>query len=182
MLHAAAEQGAEVTMVFEPLCIVYAEDHRTHVGSSYDWRLSLAWAHGIRSHMTRRAYAGFLMYAISDRPADAHDWKACFVLLWNAFRDGCPTLLSVLHYLAILTIPRHLRRRGRAFVFRRSSRARARLRSRDERWGARVGPARRSAGGVVGIGRRAHRMGVSWLGRHRQITLISGSASAAGRP
>lgn len=123
LLRVASQDGAQYDLVWEPLCIYYWEQERPTVsGTLADWKPSLEWASRQRHLFTASAYAGFCLKA-SHRAAAAGEWSGFFIALWMAVRHGRPTLLDLMIFLAIWTIPRKMRRQLRAAYYRRNANA-----------------------------------------------------------
>ncbi len=119
VLRVAKAAGAPIRMAPETLVVIYAEEARESLGSSYQWREMLAWADGMRTLLTRRAYSGFCLIYLGSQAARSGDVYALPVLLSRAIRRGAPTPRQLATFLAFWLLPMRLRRRIRALAFAR---------------------------------------------------------------
>lgn len=107
-----------------------ARSDRARISAVHDWRGTLLWARRRRDLFTARAYGALLLSIIADMAAsgDRHGFR---VLLWEARRDGDPSLIDYLTYLQIWLVPPHVRRwlGGLVLGLRRPARARSVTRS-----------------------------------------------------
>jgi glycosyltransferase involved in cell wall biosynthesis len=112
VLRAAAVAGVEIVFVpdLEPMAIWHIESHRTRISSSSDWRYSLGWIDQNRSLVTPRAYASFLLIWVSGTAARGRNWKAFWILPWDALAKGKPRAIDFLAHLVIWLVPSKLRR------------------------------------------------------------------------
>jgi glycosyltransferase involved in cell wall biosynthesis len=119
LLRAVKIKGAKLVTINSPLVFHYTEDERHSLGASFDWRLSLCWADDNRMLLSSRAYAGFCLTVIAPQAAKADDYRAFFILLYCAVRNGSPRLIQIVLFLAIWIIPMRRRQQMRSLWQRR---------------------------------------------------------------
>jgi len=118
LLRAIAIEGVGIEFVAEPLSIWYLGEQRQTLSNAYDWQYSFNWIQAQRSLVTRRAYSSFLLAEVSSRAAYAGDWKAFWLLLWEAIRRGSPRPADLGLFLGMWLLPPDTRRRLRNFLIR----------------------------------------------------------------
>ncbi len=119
VLRAVTRRDVGAEFVPEPLAIFYGEEPRPSIGNTNDLRHSLDWIRRSRHLVTKQAYSGFLLTALSSGAAYERDWPAIYPLLKEAFTLGRPSLKQLLLFPAPWIIPRKLRRWLRSIVFAR---------------------------------------------------------------
>lgn len=92
LLRAMTIEGVGIEFVPELLSVWYLGEKRPSLGSAYDWQYSLSWIQSQRDLVTPRAYSSFILADVSARAALVRDWKAFWLLLWEAIRFGKPRL------------------------------------------------------------------------------------------
>ncbi|KYC35494.1 glycosyl transferase [Scytonema hofmannii PCC 7110] len=105
ILRAMSVEGVGVEFVPEVLSIWYIGDARPTLSSSNNWQFSLDWIRAKRDLVTPRAYSSFILAEVSARAARTRDWKAFFLLLWEAIRFGRPQLTDIFLCLGMWLIP-----------------------------------------------------------------------------
>lgn len=108
--------GTEFVAHKDPLAIWNIQENRTRISNAIDWQDSAAWIHCIRSFITPRAYAAFLLTWAGLPPARSGQWKAFLPILVQGCRYGEPRPLEILTYLAAWTLsPRRQRKLAMLF-------------------------------------------------------------------
>jgi len=120
VLRSLTREDVGMEYVQEALAVWYGEDERQSIGNTDDWRYSLDWIRRSRSLVTKRAYSGFLLTALSACAANARDRLAIRPLLKEAFKLGRPSLTQLLLFPAPWIIPREGRRWLRSIFLARS--------------------------------------------------------------
>ena len=90
----------------EPLAIWHSDAGRARLSNSAGWRDTLEWFRTVRPLVSSRAYASFLLNAVSSWARSERDWSAPQVLLWEAMRFGRPTLADSLMHAARWLLPK----------------------------------------------------------------------------
>jgi glycosyltransferase involved in cell wall biosynthesis len=111
--------GLEVVFADEVLAIHNIEEDRLTVSNQANWRYSLEWSRRDRRLFTRRALSAFLLFQIAAEASDQNNWKAFYLLPWEALRHGKNRPLDFAIFLAIWLLPRKRRRRLRDWASRR---------------------------------------------------------------
>jgi glycosyltransferase involved in cell wall biosynthesis len=111
--------GAQVVFADRVLAIHNIEEERPSVSTRSNWRYSLAWLRRDRHLFTPRALSGFVLFQIAAEAADQQDWRAFYVLLFEALRHGKNSPRDYAIYLGIWFLPRRRRRRLRDWMSRR---------------------------------------------------------------
>jgi glycosyltransferase involved in cell wall biosynthesis len=111
--------GVEVLFAQQVLAIHNIEEERPTVSNQANWRYSLEWSRRDRSLFTPRALSSFLMLQIAAEASDQAEWRAFFVLAFEALRYGKTKPFDLAIYLAIWLLPRRRRRRLRDWVSQR---------------------------------------------------------------
>ena len=101
--------GVEFVTKDEPLLIWYMEGNRSRISNRTDWRNSLSWVEANRHLLTPRAFSSFIMIQVSVHAARGREWKAFWLLLRKAYRNGNPSLTDILAHIIIWLIPRKVR-------------------------------------------------------------------------
>ena len=68
----------------------------------------------MRPHVSKRAYAGFLLSHVGQNSANAGEYEAVLPLLRTAFANGSPSPQQLFRFALCWIIPRGLRRNLRA--------------------------------------------------------------------
>jgi hypothetical protein len=110
LLRAISEEGVGIEFVPEPLSVWYLGENRPSLSSTHDWQSSFKWIQAARELVTPRAYSSFILAEVSSRAAQTHDWKAFWLLLWEAVRQGSPKPADLGLYLGMWFIPPQTRR------------------------------------------------------------------------
>ncbi|HEY9614269.1 glycosyltransferase family 2 protein [Allocoleopsis sp.] len=105
LLRAITQEGVGIEFVSEPLSIWYLGENRPSLSSTYDWQSSFNWIQAARNLVTPRAYSSFILAEVSARAARTYDWKAFWLLLWEAIRQGSPKPADLCLYLGMWLIP-----------------------------------------------------------------------------
>jgi glycosyltransferase involved in cell wall biosynthesis len=117
---ASEEVGLESVPTCEPLAICHAYT-ADPIGISTAWRCAgaLDFIQSHRDLVTPQAYAFFLLTRVAGVAAEGRDYATLMHCLRGAFRDGAPTLVSIVIYCWIALVPSSVRRRvARWFVGR----------------------------------------------------------------
>jgi hypothetical protein len=93
------------------LVIWHKEDNRIRLSTVTDWRYTLSWVQTHRHLLTLRAYTSFIMTQVSSDAAQEKAWKAFWFLLWEACRNGKPSIIDILAHTVIWLIPKKVRTR-----------------------------------------------------------------------
>jgi glycosyltransferase involved in cell wall biosynthesis len=116
LIRASTVSGVGIEFVPEPLVIWYAEEQRKSVSSKNNWQYSLHWIQGLRTLVTPRAYAAFLMTVVGAIASREGDLQAFWPLFREAVWVGRPKPIDLLLYLGMWLIPQDGRRQIRAMV------------------------------------------------------------------
>ena len=119
LLRAISEQGVGIEFVPEPLSVWYLGENRPSLSSTHDWQSSFKWIQAARELVTPRAYSSFILAEVSSRAAKTHDWKAFWLLLSEAVRQGSPKPVDLGLYLGMWLIPPQARQWLRNLLTRR---------------------------------------------------------------
>jgi glycosyltransferase involved in cell wall biosynthesis len=113
LLRASTIEGVGLEFVPgpEPLTIWNIEENRRRISHTTDWRYSLSWVQANRHLITPRAYTSFIMTSVSWTAKRRREWKAFWLLPWEAYQNGKPSIIDVLVHLGIWMIPQKLRQR-----------------------------------------------------------------------
>ncbi len=111
--------GVEVVFADEVLAIHNIEEERATVSNKANWQYSLEWLRRDRHLFTPRALSAFVLYQIAAEASDQGDWRAFYLLLFEALRHGRSTPRDYAIFLAIWLLPRRRRRRLRDWAARR---------------------------------------------------------------
>ena len=125
LLRASPLEGVHVEFLPkpDPLVIWHVEDNRGRLSTAANWRYTLSWVQTNRHLLTPRAYTSFIMTQVSSDAAQEKAWRAFWFLLWEACRNGKPSLIDILAHTVIWLIPKKVRTRlVRLFDRIRSSR------------------------------------------------------------
>ena len=87
------------------------------------WTASLAWIASMRTVVTPRAYGGFCLGVVGPRAASERDYGAILPILWEAFRNGTPRVLTVMFFIVVWVIPDNVRKHIRLSMQRHKSHA-----------------------------------------------------------
>jgi len=98
LLRASPLEGVRVEFLPkpDPLVIWHVEDNRGRLSTSANWRYTLSWVQTNRPLLTLRAYTSFIMTQVSSDAAQEKAWKAFWFLLWEACRNGKPSIIDIL--------------------------------------------------------------------------------------
>lgn len=110
LLRAISQEGVGIEFVSEPLSIWYLGENRPSLSSTYDWQSSFNWIQAARDLVTPRAYSSFILAEVSARAAQTHDWKAFWLLLGEAIRQGSPKPADLCLYFGMWLMPPQTRR------------------------------------------------------------------------
>jgi len=110
LLRAISQEGVGIEFVPEPLSVWYLEENRPSLSTTHDWQSSFKWIQAARELVTPRAYSSFILAEVSSRAAQTHDWKAFWILLAEAIRQGSPKPADLCLYLGMWLIPPQTRR------------------------------------------------------------------------
>ncbi len=110
----ATSDGAAIVYATEALVKFKDDIGRARISTSYNWQQSLDWIRSIRHLVGRRAYAGFVLTSVGPAASDKREWKVFAMLLYEAFKEGRPTVLHLALYLGMWAFPQRLRQRLRA--------------------------------------------------------------------
>jgi glycosyltransferase involved in cell wall biosynthesis len=97
--------GVEFVATQEPLALWRCDETRARISTTRDWRASLAWANSQASLLTPRARAGFLLNRVSLQARRAGDASAFWLLPWEAFRRGRPSVIGLLAHVINWLVP-----------------------------------------------------------------------------
>jgi glycosyltransferase involved in cell wall biosynthesis len=113
LLRASTLEGVRVEFLSDPapLVIWHMEDNRRRISTTIGWRYSLSWVQTNRYLLTPRAYPSFIMTQVSLTAAQVKEWKAFWFLLWEAYRNGKPSVIDILAHTVIWLIPKKVRTR-----------------------------------------------------------------------
>jgi hypothetical protein len=113
LLRASTLEGVRVEFLSDPapLVIWHKEDNRRRISTAIGWRYSLSWVQTNRHLLTLRAYTSFIMTQVSSGAAQEKAWKAFWFLLWEACRNGKPSIIDILAHTVIWLIPKKVRTR-----------------------------------------------------------------------
>jgi len=111
--------GVEFVATRMPLAIWRGEETRARMSNTRNWRASLAWANTQANLLTPTARASFILIRVSLEARRVGDASAFWLLPWEAFRRGRPTIISVLAHTIIWLVPRRARFWIAAFMTRR---------------------------------------------------------------
>lgn len=110
LLRAISVKGVGIEFVPEPLSVWYLGEKGQSVSRTPDWEYSFSWIQDKRDLVTARAYSSFILAEVSSRAAVVGDWKAFWILLREAIRQGSPTVADVCLFLGMWLIPPPTRR------------------------------------------------------------------------
>jgi hypothetical protein len=111
LLRVEAEHGVAIATAPEPLAIFHVEGHRPSVGRSADWEFSYRWATENRRFFTPRSFASFLATECAPQAARAGvSLKERARLVGLLFREGAPTLKTLVLCVGFLLVPQGVRR------------------------------------------------------------------------
>lgn len=105
LLRAISLEGVGIEFVPEPLSVWYLAERGQSVSRTPDWQYSFSWIQGKRDLVTPRAYSSFILAEVSSRAAITGEWKAFWILLREAIRQGSPTPADLCLYLGMWLIP-----------------------------------------------------------------------------
>lgn len=113
LLRASLLEGVHVEFLPkpDPLVIWHKEDNRIRLSTVTDWRYTLSWVQTHRHLLTLRAYTSFIVTQVSSDAAQEKAWKAFWFLLWEACRNGKPSIIDILAHTVIWLIPKKVRTR-----------------------------------------------------------------------
>jgi len=113
LLRASTLKGTGLEFVNQPgpLLIWHIEDNHVRLSHVTDWRSSLSWVQENGHLLTPRAYASFMMIQVSLHAARTRNWKAFWLLLWQACRQGRPSFIDFFAHMVIWFIPQKIRHR-----------------------------------------------------------------------
>jgi hypothetical protein len=112
-IRVGALPGVEWIQLPQVLAVWRFEDGRPTVSASATWQGSLSWIESVRSLISPRAYAGFLLTTVAARAVERADWRALRSIVRKAFAEGSPTLVQVAVFASICCLSPKVRRRLR---------------------------------------------------------------------
>ncbi|HEY9614268.1 glycosyltransferase family 2 protein [Allocoleopsis sp.] len=118
LLRATTVKGVGIEFVPEPLSVWYLGERGQSVSTTPDWEYSFSWIQDKRDLVTARAYSSFILAEVSSRAAVVGDWKAFWILLREAIRQGSPTPADLGLYLGMWLVPPQTRHRLRSLLLR----------------------------------------------------------------
>ena len=101
--------GVEFVATREPLAIWHCEETRARISNTRSWRASLAWANSEATLLTPRARSSFILNRVSREARRDGDLSAFWLLPWEAFRRGRPSVISLLAHAIVWLLPRRVR-------------------------------------------------------------------------
>ena len=113
LLRATTLPDVGIEFIPETLSVWYLGEKRPSVSSSANWQSSFNWIKDNRALVTDRAYSSFILSEVSSRAALAQDWKAFWLLLWEAIRFGNPQFPDLCLYVGMWLVPSDVRQRLR---------------------------------------------------------------------
>ena len=116
LLRASASAEVEVIVVWDVLATWFIEEHRESISGANHWRTSYEWIASIRRLVTPRAYASFLLIFVSAIAAREGEYAALKLILGEARRNGRPSSMDYLLFVAMWLLPQQTRRKIRNFV------------------------------------------------------------------
>ncbi len=119
LLRAISLEGVGIEFVPEPLSIWHLAEIGQSLSRTPDWQYSFNWIQSARDLVTPRAYSSFILAEVSSRAALTRDWKAFWLLLSEAIRQGSPKPADLGLYLGMWFIPPPTRRWLRNLLTRR---------------------------------------------------------------
>ncbi len=105
LLRAISLEGVGIEFVPEPLSIWHLAEIGQSLSRTPDWQYSFNWIQSARDLVTPRAYSSFILAEVSSRAALVGEWKAFWLLLWEAIRQGSPKPADLCLYLGMWLIP-----------------------------------------------------------------------------
>jgi glycosyltransferase involved in cell wall biosynthesis len=111
--------GLEFVPMPEPLVIRHAETTHDRMSATADWRKSFQWVEDNAGLLTSRARASFMLTRTSLEARRARKGSAFWLLVWESFRRGKPTLTSILAHVLIWLVPERARFKIIAFFHSR---------------------------------------------------------------
>lgn len=119
LIRALSFPGVGIEFADESLGIWYKEEKRGSVSASGDWRYSFDWIRQNRVRVTPKAYASFILTAVSALAAQEKDRGAFFPLIGEARRNGAPGFVAYLLFAGMWLVPMDLRQAIRTLVLRK---------------------------------------------------------------
>lgn len=110
VLRIGALANTKIEFVTEPLVMHYIEDRSETVSSKNNWKYSLSWIQNNQNLVEPRAYSAFIMNRVSAEAAKQGDWKAFWILLFEAIKIGKPKLIDFVIYVGLWLVPQQSRR------------------------------------------------------------------------
>ncbi|KHD10227.1 glycosyl transferase [Candidatus Thiomargarita nelsonii] len=120
LLRVSALEGVGIEFVPEPLSIIWEHGLQETTGTIVNWRSSLDWIQPLKETglVTPCAYAAFLMTTLGAAAAKAGDWRAFWLLLSKAVKQGKPKPIYFPLYFGMWLFPPKMRRWLRAIFTR----------------------------------------------------------------
>ena len=118
LLLRATASGAKIVTVPKVLVTYYSNVEGGNISSHNTCDSELAWINARRKLFTRRAYSGFCLTVASGHAVKRRSVHAFTSLLWHAFRYGAPTIMQLLVFCAIWSLPRSVSGKIRRALFR----------------------------------------------------------------
>jgi glycosyltransferase involved in cell wall biosynthesis len=114
IFRAVHQAGAELCFVDEPLAVWHLEEGHPGISAMNQWRYSYDWIERVRSLVTPRAYAAFLLTVVAAIAARSGERRACWTLLKEALLKGRPAVIDLFLFCGMVAIPQGYRRRLRS--------------------------------------------------------------------
>jgi glycosyltransferase involved in cell wall biosynthesis len=119
LIRADALPDVGLEMPVEPVAMaVWHLQGHDRLSRAHDWRFSYDWIGRIRTMVSPRAYAGFLLTWVSFSARSQRDLRAIPTLLNEAFRRGRPGTMELAVYAAVWCLPLQLRARSSDWLAR----------------------------------------------------------------
>ena len=118
VLRAAQVAGVQLVFSDRPLVIWHMDESRVRISTGTHWRHSYQWATERRAMLTSRAFAAFLLVAVSRDAARTFDWRGALFLWREAWHHGRPAPIDVLLGMGVWLVPPRVRRRLHDVWFR----------------------------------------------------------------
>lgn len=126
LLHASSMSGAGIEVILEPLSVWLQDEDRARLTlDGSNWQQEFGYARRNAHLFTARAYAAFIMSAVTDVACRGNGGiGARAALLYEAYQNGEPSLTDLLVFMNVACIPASLRgrMRDRVAAWGRSSR------------------------------------------------------------
>lgn len=120
LLNASSLSGAGIEVILEPLSVWLQDEDRTRLTlDGSNWQLEFGYARRHAHLFTARAYAAFIMSAVTDVACRGRGgFGARAALLHEAYQNGEPSLTDLLVFMNVACVPASIRSRMRDRVVR----------------------------------------------------------------